>query len=134
MRASLYAQAFHELVASKKIGEETLVKQFVATVAANGHAHLLPKIVRSLGEIERKEEKKETIEVASAKELSTGDVTELLKREPFKHALSPLHKKVVRKTDPTLVGGTIVRTGALRIDASYKRSLLELYRHITEEL
>ncbi|HEY9585329.1 MAG TPA: F0F1 ATP synthase subunit delta [Candidatus Paceibacterota bacterium] len=134
MRASSYAQAFHELTTSRKIEEGALVKQFVAIVAGNGHAHLLPKIVRSLERTLRREEKKETIEVTSAKELSTGDVTELLKREPFKHALSPLHKKVVRKTDPTLVGGTIVRTGALRIDASYKRSLLELYRHVTEEL
>ena len=134
MRASHYAQAFHELTLTPKMEEGALVKQFVATVAENGHAHLLPKIVRSLERIHRREEKRETIEVTSSKELSPGEVSELLKHEPFKHALSPSHKKVVRKVDETLVGGTLVRTGALRIDASYKRALLELYRHTTENL
>ena len=134
MRASYYAQAFHELAAAQKIDAGKLVKQFVETVAGNGHAHLLPKIVRSLERIEKREEKKETIEVTSAKELSTARVAELLKKDPFKRALSSTHKKVVRKIDETLVGGEVVRTGSLKIDASHKRSLIELYQHITQGL
>lgn len=130
MHASYYAQAFHELATSEKGDGEKLTKQFVATVVGNGHAHLLPKIVRSLLRINRRVEKKETIEITSAKAISTEHVAQLFKQDPFKHALSPSHKKVIRKVDETLVGGTIVRTGALRIDASHKRALLELYQSL----
>lgn len=128
MRASYYAKALHELVLSQKIGEDVLVRQFVATVAQNGHAHMFPRVVRSFERMERRDEKKATIEVTSARELSPVEVSELLKQGPFKHALSPLHKKVIRRTDATLVGGVIVRTGATKIDASYKRMLMDLYR------
>lgn len=130
MRAIYYAQAFYELATAEKREDSKLVEHFVATVARNGHAHLLPQIMRSLEQILRREEKKATIEVVSAKEMTPVQVGTLLKQDLFKHALSPLHKKVLRKTDETLVGGTVVRTGALRIDASYKRALLELYQSL----
>jgi F0F1-type ATP synthase delta subunit len=130
MRASSYAQALHELSVDGTIDGGKLVKQFVATVMGNGHAYLLPKIVRSLERIHKREEKKSTIEVTSAKALSPEHVADLLKRAPFKHALSPLHKKVVRKVDETLVGGEVVRTGTLKIDASHKRALIELYQSL----
>ncbi|OGZ07808.1 MAG: hypothetical protein A3C13_03950 [Candidatus Lloydbacteria bacterium RIFCSPHIGHO2_02_FULL_50_11] len=133
MRASYYAKAFHELTAAQTIEGGTLVKQFVATIIGNGHAHMFPKIVRSLERHLRREEKKSTIEVTSAKELSPAQVSGLLRQEPFKHALSAKHKKVQRKTDETLVGGVVVRTGAFRIDASYKRSLAELYQSLTSQ-
>ncbi|OGZ07822.1 MAG: hypothetical protein A3C93_05880 [Candidatus Lloydbacteria bacterium RIFCSPHIGHO2_02_FULL_54_17] len=130
MRASYYAQAFHDLALSGKIGEETLVKQFVATVAANGHKHLLLQIVRSLERIMRREAKKETIEVFSTKELSQSEVGALLKNEPFKHALSAKHKKVLGKTDDTLVGGVVVRTSREKVDTSHKRALMDLYQSL----
>ena len=130
MRAIHYAKAFHELALSKKVEGATLVKQFVGTVAQNGHTHLFPKIVRSLERTLSREEKKETIEVTSAKELSPEEVRKLLKKDPFKHALSSAHKKVIQKVDETLVGGSVVRTGSLKIDASHKHSLLELYQSV----
>jgi F-type H+-transporting ATPase subunit delta len=133
MRASTYAQAFHELAATEKIEGEKLVKQFVATVLGNGHAHLLPKIVRVLDRIEKRTEDQATIEVTSATALSPEKVAQLLKREPFKHALSAAHKKVVRKVDATLIGGAVVRTGAQKIDASYKSSLITLYQSLISQ-
>src|SRR3989344_3566837 len=128
MRATHYAQAFHDLALYGKIGEETLVKQFIATVRANGHAHLLQQIVRSLERILSREEKQNTIEVSSATALSEGEVSAFLKQEPFKYALSSGHKKVVRKTDETLIGGTFLRTSTKKIDASHKHALLDLYQ------
>jgi F0F1-type ATP synthase delta subunit len=130
MRASSYAQALHELTVAGIEDDGKLVKQFVATVERNGHAHLLPQIVRGLERIERREEKKATIEVSSATALSPEKVAQLLKRDPFKHALSATHKKVVRKVDATLVGGAVVRTGSQKIDASHKRALIELYQSL----
>lgn len=130
MRAAHYAKALQELTAAGKISEGMLMKQFVSTVAQNGHAHLFPKIVRSLERIERREEKKATIEVTSAMELTAEKVAALLKQEPFKQAIAPGHKKVIRKIDETLVGGTVVRTGTLKIDASHKHALLDLYQSL----
>lgn len=133
MRASYYAQALYELALAEKGGEEKLIRQFVETVAGNGHAHMLPKILKSYERIAEREVRKSTIEVTSAAPLSEEKVLALLKKEPFKHALTAAHKKVVRKTDDTLVGGVVVRTGAQRIDASYKRMLLDLYQSITSQ-
>ncbi|MDO8520637.1 MAG: F0F1 ATP synthase subunit delta [bacterium] len=133
MRASHYAQAFHDLVFARTIEEGTLVKQFVATVKENGHAHLFRKILRSLERIMRREEKQSTIEVTSAAALSKEEVGTLLKKEPWKHVLSSGHKKVVRKTDETLIGGMVLRTSTAKIDASHKRALLDLYQSLTSQ-
>lgn len=130
MRASHYAQAFHDLATASKMEEGVLARQFVATVAQNGHTHLLRKILRSIERMVRREEKQYTIEVTSAKELSQEEVGALLKKEPFKHALSSAHKKVLRKTDETLIGGSVVRTSTTKVDGSSKRALLDLYQSL----
>ena len=132
MRASYYARALHSALKEHPEMEEKLLKQFAETVKANGHTYLLPKIVRSFGKLREKEEKGNTIQDTSAVSLSEQQTQELLKKEPFKHALSTSHKKVIRTVDSSLVGGVIVKTGNERIDASYKRALLDLYQHITE--
>lgn len=134
MRASYYAQALYDLTHTQKGDEEKLVHQFVATVAGNGHAHMLPKILKSYERISTKQEKKSTIEVTGAVPLTEDEVLLLLKKEPFKNALTAAHKKVVRKTDSTLVGGVVVRTGKLRIDASHKRMLVDLYQETVKNL
>lgn len=134
MRASYYAQALFDLAQTAEGGEEKLIRQFVETVAQNGHAHMLPKILKAYERIAEKETRKSTIEVTSAVPLSEAHVLQLLKKEPFKNALSASHKKVIRKTDDTLVGGVVVRTGKVRIDASYKRMLLDLYQETIKSL
>lgn len=134
MRARYYAQALYDLALTEKGDESKLIRQFVETVAGNGHAHMLPKILKSYERIAEKEARKSTIEVTSAVPLSEENVLKLLKKEPFKNALTASHKKVVRKTDDTLVGGVVVRTGRVRIDASYKRMLLDLYQNAIQNL
>ncbi len=131
MRAAHYAKALHEILKTHKQDEEKMLKHFAETVAANGHAHLFRKIIKSYERMLAKEDKATTIEVTSATPLSTDAVAALLKKEPFKHALSASHKRVERKTDDSIVGGIVVRTGTMRIDGSYKRSLLELYQTLT---
>lgn len=131
MRASYYAKAFLELSVAQTVEERRLVKQFVATVTQNGHTYLFSKIVRSLERILRREEKKKTIEVTSAGDLSVERSLKLLKTAPFKEMLSLRgDEKIIRKRDETIIGGTIVRTGSIKIDASHKRALLELYQSL----
>ena len=132
MRASHYAHALLEMLPEHASHEEKLMENFVKTVQANGHAHLLPKILRSFGRIVEKEEKASTIEVTSATALSESETASLLRAEPYRLALSSNHRRVIRKTDKGIVGGTLVRTGTMRIDASYKRMLLDLYKNMTK--
>ncbi len=132
MRASYYSRALHAALKEHPEMEEKLQKQFMETVSANGHSYLLPKIVRSFEKLQEKDEKAGTIVVTSATEITTEHTQELLKKEPWKHALSTSHKKVIRTVDHSLVGGVVVKTGNTRIDGSYKRALLDLYQHIIE--
>lgn len=134
MRASWYSQALYEVLDSHKGGEEKLIEQFKETVVRNGHAHMFPKILRSLERLEAKKQREATIEVTSARPLSEKEVAELLRRDPFKNAITPGHRTVVRKVDETITGGVVVRTNAVRIDASYKRMLLDLYQKIAGNL
>ena len=133
MRPSFYTYALYELLqdAKHKGNEDKLVEHTVGTIRANGHAHMLPKVARALERIAAKRAKETTITVTSADDITQEEVLTLLKKEPFKHLLSGEHKKVVRKTDPSIVGGTIVRTHSERTDASYKRMLLDLYQSTT---
>lgn len=134
MRARYYAKALYDLSLEHEGKEEALMRRFVAAVTANRHTHLLPKIIKSYERIVAKAARMHTIEVTSATPISEADVAALLKKAPFKEALTTLHKRVVRKTDPTLVGGAIVRTGTMRIDGSYKRMLRELYQETVANL
>ena len=130
MRASWYAKAFFDLANSKTMGEEQLINHFTKTVTENGHAFMFPQILRSLKRIQEREEQKTTIEITSVAPISENEIGTILKHRYFKHAVSPFHKRVIRKTDETLVGGTVVRTGTLRVDTSYKRALLDLYTNV----
>lgn len=134
MRASWYSQALYETLQSHKGDETKLLQQFRETVVRNGHAHMFPKILRSYERLEAKKQKEATIEVTSATPLSEKDVALLLKKSPFKNVLATSHRAVVRKVDETITGGVVVRTSMMRIDASYKRMLLELYQKITGNL
>lgn len=134
MRASWYAQALHEVLASHKGDDDRLVEQFKETVVRNGHAHMFPKILRSFERLEAKKQKEATIEVTSATMLSEEEVSELLKKNPFKNVLQTSHRTVKRNVDETITGGVIVRTNVMRIDASHKRMLLDLYQKITGNL
>lgn len=130
MRASWYARALYELHQGSQRDEATLVKHFVDTVSRNGHAHMLRKIVAHFEKLVRRGERDRTIEVHTAQEIPEKEVLTLLKKAPFSAVLSGAEKRVVRKTDPSLVGGAIVRSRYVRVDASYKRMLTDLYQSL----
>lgn len=135
MRASHYAQALYRATNDGKNREvEKTVAFFLDIVKANGHTHLLSRITKSLARLELKADKRTMIEVTSAQELSEQSVLELLKKEPFSKALESTHRHVVRKTDDTIIGGVVVRTASMRIDASHKRTLIDMYKGMTETL
>ncbi len=134
MRASWYAKALYALADEGKTPDDVLVHNLLATVNANGHAHMFPAILRSLVRIDAKEAKKHTIEVTTAADTTQEDVGKLLRKEQFATLLSTDHKRVVRKVDPTIVGGVIVKTHAKMIDTSHKAALVHLYQEMTAKL
>ena len=81
MRAFHYATALHSLLALHPEKEDELITQFMSTVRANGHEHLLIKILRSFEKIEKKILTASTIEVTSVVKMSTEEVTKLLRTE-----------------------------------------------------
>ncbi len=131
MRAAHYAEALYSALADHPKDEAKLVGNFVETLKLNGHTHFLPRIIRSIERYHARDEKERTISITSSKELSEKDTQEMLRKEPFKNLLSSSHKRVERIVDASVIGGVIVRTKAVRVDASYKRALLELYKNIT---
>lgn len=134
MRASWYAKALFALTEEKVLSEEKIAAHFIGTVSANGHAHMLPKILRSYERLVSKQEKKETIEVVTATALSQEDVGKLLRKEPWSSILSPQHKRVERKIDPTVIGGVLARTSSARIDMTHKNMLMQIYQNMTSQL
>lgn len=130
MRASWYAKTLAALEDSGALSEPKILDQFIAVVEQNGHTHMLRKIIRGYERIIARKTAHETIEVTTASAISEAEVATLLRTAPFAQVLSPEHKRVIRKVDPTLIGGAVARTDRMRIDASYKRTLADLYHSL----
>ena len=132
MRASHYARALLELSKDEPKNVDTLVERLWQLMQKNGHQHLAKKVLRAFTKMSQREEKMSTIEVITAVPIAETSVQKILKKAPFYNVLSTSHKKVLRTVDESVVGGVIVKTGSRRVDQSFKRSLSELYQHITK--
>ncbi len=128
MRASWYAKALIHLAPS--MPEDELVTRLVSTLKHNGHMHMLPKIVRAYERLVSRRDRHSTITVTTERPYEQAEITQLLRQDDFAKTLTTTHKRVVRVVDPTIVGGAIVRTSKDRVDRSYKRALLDLYRSL----
>ena len=131
MRAAQYAEALYRAAKEHPHKEDALLSNLTETLKANGHTHFLPRIVRSLERFRTRDEKEGTIRITSSRELTEKETQELLRKEPFKNLLDTSHKRVERVVDDSIIGGAIVSTKSQRVDGSYKRALLELYKSIT---
>jgi F-type H+-transporting ATPase subunit delta len=132
MRAFHYARALESLYKDDPSKENEVVERLLAVMHENGHDHLLKKVLRSFQKLHERDRKKSTIEIVSATPIAEGEVVKLLKKEPFSKILSTKHRHVTRSVDDSIVGGVVVKTGSERVDASFKRSLIDLYEHITK--
>jgi len=96
---------------------------FVNLLASNGRLELLPEILSLYENYRANHEKTVEVELTSAVELTEKQLTDLN---------STLETKLGRKvnincqTDPTLMGGMIVRAGDLVIDASIRGKINDL--------
>jgi F-type H+-transporting ATPase subunit delta len=109
------------LVAEGRLDDQA--SNFVKLLASNGRLELLPEILSLYENYRANYEKTVEVELQSAVELTAEQINNLN---------STLETKLGRKvnincqTDPTLMGGMIVRAGDLVIDASIRGKLNDL--------
>ncbi len=104
---------------------EPLFTNFLQVTAEKGRAGEIEEIAREFEQLMAVEERRLTVELTTARELSDSEADTILK-EIEKAA----GRKVdaTRTVDPGLVGGIVLQAGSLRVDASV-RGRLERLRH-----
>ena len=104
---------------------EPLFTNFLRVVAEKGRAGEIEEIAQAFEQLMAAEEKRLTVELTTARELSDSEADAIL-QEIEKAA----GRKVdaTRKVDAGLVGGIVLKVGSLRVDASV-RGRLERLRH-----
>ncbi len=105
--------------------DEPLFKNFLLLTAEKGRAGELEEIAKEFERLMAREERRLTVELTTARELSDAEAKAILKQ--IEDAAG---RKVdaTRKVDPDLVGGIVLQAGSLRVDASV-RGRLERLRH-----
>ncbi len=106
---------------------ETVIAGLKSALAKKGHSRLLGSILRgALRELEHDVvAKAPQIIVAKNDEAIISKAKAALADLSQSESLAP-----VVKTDESLIGGFVVKSGGKQVDASYKRALLEMYRKV----
>ena len=116
----------HALLQVAKDGMEPkeAVLGLVSTLRAHGHMNLLPRIARALSEDGRRALRSDgaVLTVAAEAEAAAARIA----------AAGYIGSQPVRiATDERLIGGWVLTTPDTRVDASFKKQLVELYQAIT---
>jgi F-type H+-transporting ATPase subunit delta len=106
-------------------GDEPLFTHFLQVVAEKGRAGELEDIAKEFERLMAREERRLTVELTTARELSDAEADAILKQI---EDAAGRKVEATRKVDPSLVGGIVLQAGSLRVDASV-RGRLERLRH-----
>ena len=104
---------------------DELLRNFVLLVSEKGRAAEIEEIYRELDRLVAAEEKRLTVELTTAFELSDDEAASILSQI---EKASGRSVEATRKVDPALIGGIILQAGSLRVDASV-RGRIEGLRH-----
>ena len=105
--------------------EEPLVANFLQLVAEKGRAAELEDIVKEFERLMAREERRLTVELTTARELTDAETKAILQQI---EQAAGRKVEATQKVDPDLVGGIVLQAGSLRVDASV-RGRLERLRH-----
>ncbi len=106
------------------LGEaDELVRNFLLLVAEKGRIGEIEAIQRELERLIAREERVLELELTTAVELSDEEADAIARRieEASRRPVS-----IVRKTDPSLIGGLVLQADSLRVDASVRGRLNQL--------
>jgi F0F1-type ATP synthase delta subunit len=125
MRTEDYTEAMLALIGEGK-KEADLLSSLFAVLTKKGHERLYPKILRTL--LTRLE--RDAVRTSAQVTLARDEDASRFKKEIHEALLRLDTKDSTVKIDPTIIGGYIAEAKEKRIDASYKKSLLALYRSL----
>ena len=104
---------------------DELVRNFVLLTAEKGRAGEIGEIYEELDVLVAAEQKRLTVELTTAYELSDEEAADILRKI---ETASGRTVEATRKVDPKLLGGIVLQVGTHRVDASVRGRLNRL-RH-----
>lgn len=126
MLAKYYALAIALAIAGKTGRElDATLARFFELLRVKGHLTLLPHILRELDRYAELAKTRESITVTTPAPAFSAHIGEI-KKGFAEYGVG--EGELVAELDSFLVGGYTLKTRDLRIDASYKRQLLDLYQ------
>lgn len=105
--------------------DEPLFTSFLRLAAEKGRAGELEEIALEFERLIAREERRLTVELTTARELSDSEADAILQQI---EQAAGRKVEATRSVDPDLVGGIVLQAGSLRVDASV-RGRLERLRH-----
>lgn len=131
MRSLWYAEALYGALIGKNEKEAGLVSaRFLASIKSRGHEGLLKHIPAELEKIVERERGHREVELVSADAKSHAKWIHAYDHYE-KEGTLPQNSVCHNVVDETIIGGFQIRGKKILIDGSYKKSLTELYRNIT---
>ena len=106
-----------------KLGLDPLTANFLGVLARNGRKGQLSDVIRLFGRLSAEHRGETSAEVISAHALSDGQIAELKAKLKTRAGRDVA---IEARTDPTILGGVIVKLGSEMIDASLKTKLNRL--------
>jgi len=101
-------------------GSEELIRNFLRLVAEKGRIGQVEEIAREFDRLMAVEERRLSVELTTAYELSDADAKALVKQI---EDASGRKVEATRKVDPNLIGGFVLQAGSMRVDASVRGRL-----------
>lgn len=129
MRVTDYSKAVSELIRDG-MTFDTALTNLKRMLQARGHTRLYRKILTLLIIDSEKEEKENAVTLILAHKEDEAKYSKEIK-EARTMGNTETHQT---RIDQTIIGGFIIQGGQQRIDQSYKRRLLTLYRSLTQKV
>ena len=109
-------------------GADEFVRNFVLLTVEKNRAGQLREIHKEFERLVAAAERRLTVELTTAYELSDDDAQQILKQI---EDASGRQVDATRSVDPDLIGGIVLQAGSMRVDASVRGRLERLRRELT---
>jgi F-type H+-transporting ATPase subunit delta len=116
-----------EILADLVGEDEPLFRNFLRLVAEKGRAGELDEIAREFERLMAREERRLTVELTTARELTDEEATAIVAQI---EKAAGRTVEATRTVDPDIVGGIVLTAGSLRADASVRGRLERLRQEL----
>jgi F-type H+-transporting ATPase subunit delta len=110
-------------------GSEELLRNFLRLVAEKGRIGQIEEIAREFDRLMAVEERRLSVELTTARELSDDEARELVQQI---EQASGRKVEATRTVDPNLIGGFVLQAGSMRVDASVRGRLQGLRQELVK--